>query len=107
LYWFWTATIGATSLARSIPVLGDDREAVLQRGLWIRLVQVVEVDRLGPQPTKALLNLGFQHVGPAAAPATLRRDDAAVARGRDGGADCLLALPARIGVGGVDEIDAD
>ena len=42
----------------ALPVLIDDPETLLQRSLRIRLMEVVEVDPVGPQPTKALLDLG-------------------------------------------------
>ena len=83
---------GGPSVSASLFVPGP--EAVLQRSLRIRLMEVVGVDPVGPQPTKALADLGAQHLRPAAAVATLRRHDADLARGREGEADrLLLALP--------------
>jgi hypothetical protein len=49
----------------ALPVLVDDPEAVLQRSLRIRLMEVVEVDAVGPEATKALVDLGAQDLGSA------------------------------------------
>jgi hypothetical protein len=62
----------------SVPVLLDHLEALLERSLRIRLMEVVEVDAVDAQPTKALVDLGEQHLGSAASLATLRRHNAAL-----------------------------
>src|SRR4029077_3395051 len=66
--------------------------------------EVVEVDRLAPEALEALLDLGAQRPRAAAARiATLRGDDEPLRLRREGPADRLLAVPAGVGVGGVDQ----
>jgi hypothetical protein len=62
-------------------------------------VLVVEVDHLGLEAPKALLELGAEAVDPAAlVVAALGGDEEVVGEGGEGGADCLLALPGRVEV---------
>ena len=90
----------------SVDVVPDGTDAVLQRDLRVRLVQVVEADRVRPEPAKALLDLARDHVGPAIAVAALRRHDASVRCWRERSSDRLLALAAGIGMRGIDQVDA-
>src|SRR6266487_694716 len=49
----------------AVAVLLDRAEAVVERGLGIDPVQVVESDRLRPQPPQALFDLSSEHLGAA------------------------------------------
>jgi hypothetical protein len=72
----------------------------------MHLVQVIERDRVRPQPAEALLDLLSQHVGPAFARlvTALRRDDAVTHDPRL--TDRRLALTAAVQMRRVDEPDA-
>src|SRR5207245_5642936 len=91
----------------AVSVLLDRGEAFFERGLGIDAVQVVQIDAFCSQRAEALLDLGAQHLWPAASGATepaFGRHDAAL---RDGGeclADRLLALSAPVQVSGVDHL---
>src|SRR6476620_4979484 len=69
-------------------------------------VLVVELDHVGLEAPKALLELGAEAVDPAAlVVAALGGDEEVVGEGGEGGADRLLALPGRVEVGGVDVVE--
>src|SRR5215216_2241630 len=91
-----------------VPKLLDRGQALLERGLGVDPVQVVELDHARAQAAKAFLDLLAEDLGPALArtEATFGRDDAAVGRSRERGADRLLALPSGVEMGGVDQADS-
>jgi hypothetical protein len=89
----------------AVDVLAQHAEALLQRRLGIDPVQVVQVDRVGPQRAQALLDLGAEDLGAtlAGAVAALGGDeDVAGVDPVERGTDRLLARAARVQVGGVD-----
>ena len=88
----------------AVDVCLDLAEALLERGLGIDAVEVVEADRLGPERTQALLDLRAKHLGPALARAVaaLGGDQHVVAVAGERLADRALALAARVEVRGVD-----
>ena len=77
-------------------------------------VYLVEVDAVGVQAAQAVLDLAHDPQARVAAlvrtgphrEVNLRRQDDLVAPALDGLADDLFRLPCRVGVGGVDEVDA-
>ena len=91
----------------AIAIRGDGAEALLERSLGVDAVQVVEVDRVGPQAAQALVDLRAQCLGAAGAwrEAALRRDDHAVRTRRERFTDRRLALAVGVAVGGVDHAD--
>ena len=91
-----------------LAMLGEDREALLQRCLGVDAVQVIEIDPRAPQPPKALGYLRPQRVRLrlGGAVAALRRDQAPGRAGWEGLSDRRLTRAARVDVGGVDHVDA-
>src|SRR6478672_4849929 len=91
-----------------VAVLLDRAETLFERCLRVWPVQVIEPDAVGAQPTEALLDLGAQDLrvpAAGAAPSALRRYYITSAIGRERPTDRLLALPAGVGVSGVDHPD--
>ncbi len=88
-------------------------QRLVERRLAVPLVHLVEVDVVGPEPPQARLARGDQVVAreprvvrPVAHRHTrLGRDQRAIAPPLQGLADDLLGQPARVHVGGVDEVD--
>jgi hypothetical protein len=68
-----------------VAVFLEDPEAVLERGLEIDAVQVIERDRVDAEALEALLDLGPQPLGVSGAGpvAALRRDDCLARRVRE------------------------
>src|SRR5438270_3888659 len=81
-----------TDLA-AVPILLDRAEALLERGLRVDAVQVIESDAVGSQPAKALLDFSPQHLRAAASGAAdpaFRGNNATFGNGRQSGSDRLF-----------------
>ena len=90
-----------------IAIVPDDRQAGLQRRFGIDTVQEIELNRLGPEPAQALLDLRTENLPPplAGRVAALGGDNAPLRERRQRSPDRPLALAPGVEVGGVDEID--
>src|SRR5579884_1377166 len=80
-------------------------DAGLDRSRSIDAMEVVQLDRVGLEPTEALLDLGSQHLGGGVVIAALGGHHAAVRKRREGRGDRALALASGVQVCGVDHVD--
>ena len=93
--------------------IGDGAHQLLERRERVLLMEVENVDEVGAEPPQARLRLRQDPFARQAASVRagsvrvgeLRRQDPMVAVGGNGATDDFLGPPARIGIGGVDQVD--